>query len=38
MNNPSIEKIKSNFGYEKVVVDKIKIDYLKTIRFKSKKK
>lgn len=36
MNN-QISKFKVDYGYEKEVVDKLKINYLKTIRFKSKK-
>lgn len=34
MNNPSIAKIKSNFGYEKKTIDKIMVNYVRTIRFK----
>lgn len=34
MNNPSLLKIKSNFGYEKIVKDKIFNNYARTIRYR----
>lgn len=36
MNNPLINKIKLDYGYEKVVVDKLNNDFKRTVRFKKK--
>jgi len=36
--NQEILKFKGYYGYERLVTDKLKINYLRTIRFKSKKK
>ncbi len=37
MNNSDIGKFKIDYGYEKVEIDKLKINYLRTVRFKMKK-
>ena len=38
MNSISVKKIKSDYGYEKIVVDKFNENYKKTIRFNKKSK
>lgn len=38
MHNEAVNKFKVDYGYEKVLTDKLKLDYLRTIRFKNKKK
>lgn len=38
MQKEITNKFKLDYGYEKKVTDKLKLNYIRTIRFKSKKK